>query len=46
MAAPVPPPAGANTNVHPEVALVTPPPVDANTEQPITPVPPPTTARV
>jgi hypothetical protein len=44
-AAPVPPPAAANTNAHPEVALVTPPPADANTEQPITPVPPPATAK-
>jgi hypothetical protein len=44
-AASVPPPAAANTNAHPEVALVTPPPADANTEQPITSVPPPTTAK-
>jgi hypothetical protein len=28
----VPPPAAANTNTHPEDALVTPPPADANTE--------------
>ena len=39
-AAHVPPPAGANTNVHPEVALVTPPPADANTEQLVAPVHP------
>jgi hypothetical protein len=44
-AAPVPPPAATNTNAHPEVALVTPPPADANTEQPITPVPPPAIAK-
>jgi hypothetical protein len=33
------------TRTHPEVALVTPPPADANTEQPIAPVPPPATAK-
>jgi hypothetical protein len=38
-AAPVPPPTATNTNAHPEVALVTPPPADANTQQPIAPVP-------
>jgi hypothetical protein len=43
-AAPVPPTAAANTNAHPEVALVTPPPTDANTEQLIALVPPPATA--
>jgi hypothetical protein len=45
-AAPVPPPAAANKNVHLEVALVTPPPTDANIEQPIAPVLPPATAKV
>jgi hypothetical protein len=32
-------------NAHPEVALVTPPPANANTEQPIAPVPPPARAK-
>jgi hypothetical protein len=31
-AAPVPPPTGTNTNAHLGVAVVTPPPADANTE--------------
>jgi hypothetical protein len=44
-ATPVPPPAAANMNAHPKVALVTSPPTDANTEQPIAPVPPPATAK-
>jgi hypothetical protein len=44
-AAPVPPLAAANMNAHPKVTLVTPPPSDANTEQPIALVPPPTTAK-
>jgi hypothetical protein len=44
-AALVPPPAVANMNAHPEVALVTTPPTDANTEQPIAPVPPPAIAK-
>ena len=38
--APVPPPAGANTNAQPKVALVT-PPAGANTEPQVTPMPPP-----
>jgi hypothetical protein len=41
----VPPPAAANMNAHLEVTLVTPPPADANTVQPIAPVPPPAIAK-
>ena len=44
-AAHVPPPAGANTDAHPEVALVTPPPADDNIEEPVAPVPPPATTK-
>jgi hypothetical protein len=45
-AAPVPPPAAANTNAHSKVTLVTPPPTNDNTEQLIALVPPPATAKV